>query len=255
MECNESKELLGLYVTGSLTPAEAREMDRHLRSCPACAAERREVETTLAMLPFALEGPEPPARVRQALVDRLKEDSAPSAPSNVQRTFGLLFRPAFSFAFLALSLILLGGVVYEQRRFSRELAAANAEAEALRSQIEATRNQLAMIQSPATTMLTLKGQAPSPRSSGMVYWNRTQAVWMVSAWHLPAPPPGKAYELWFLTHGAPVKAGMLSCDEAGNAFAEVSIPGGVFPTNAAVSLEPAQGVDAPTGAIYLVSSS
>jgi hypothetical protein len=254
MDCKESKELLGLYGAGAVTPEESRGLEAHLHDCAACAAEYHAVEETRALLPFALDGPEPPARVRRALLERVQQEEPQFSGTRTFSVFGFLLRPAFSYTLLVLSLIVMAFVVSEQRRYTRDIAAANAEAQVLRSQIELTREQLALIQSPATTILNLKGQAVSPRAVGKVYWDKSKGVWLVYAWQLPSPPRGKAYELWFLTKGAPVQAGMLSFDAAGNAFAEVSIPDGVIPTNAAVSLEPSQGISAPTGAIYLVGS-
>ena len=50
MTCPEAGPALGAYVLGALDPDERREMDAHLRRCPACAAELAEFQGLPALL-------------------------------------------------------------------------------------------------------------------------------------------------------------------------------------------------------------
>jgi anti-sigma-K factor RskA len=70
---------------------------------------------------------------------------------------------------------------------------------------------------------------------------------------LPATPPGKTYELWWITkeHG-PVAAGLFQAEDGHPVVAPVSLPpAGEHVLLSAVTLEPAGGVNKPTGAMYL----
>jgi anti-sigma-K factor RskA len=254
MDCKESKEVMGLYVIGSLAVEEVRELEDHIQHCPTCRAEQAANEQAYALLPFALDGPAPPASARRALLARLDQDEKSGRPVEIHG-LNFLFRPAFAYALLALTVVVILWLGFrEHQRYSRQIEEARAEVETLKAQIELTQAQLAVIQSPDTTVLSLTGQAVRPQAFGKVFWNKSRKIWLVYTFQLPTPPAGKAYELWFLTKKIPVQAGMLSSDPQGNGFAQVSIPEGVEPTNAAVSLEPERGVSAPTGAIYLVGA-
>jgi anti-sigma-K factor RskA len=69
---------------------------------------------------------------------------------------------------------------------------------------------------------------------------------------LPAPPPGKTYQLWLIAAGAPIGAGVFGVDESGSARHTAVAP---VPLDAAVTvavtLEPAGGVEQPTGPVVL----
>ncbi|MBZ5534879.1 MAG: anti-sigma factor [Acidobacteriia bacterium] len=253
MDCKESKEAMGLYVVGALALDEVRELEEHIEHCPTCKVERAADEQAYALLPFALDGPSPPASARRALLDRLEEER--STRRVEARGLNFLLRPAFAYVLLALTVLAIALVGFqEHQRYSRQIAAARAEIDTLRSQIDLTQAQLALIQAPDTTVLNLAGQPVHPEAVGKLFWNKSRKIWLVYIFQLPAPPSGKAYELWFLTRKNPVQAGMISSDSQGNGFAQISIPEGVEPISAAVSLEPEQGVSAPTGAIYLAGT-
>lgn len=250
MDCKESKEVMGLYVVGALALAETRELEAHMKDCPTCKVERTAAEQVYALLPFALEGPAPPASARRALLERLKLEAAETASERRPSWFEIFRHPAFAYGLLGLALVLMSVAGLRQKT---RLADARAEAARLRDQLRLSQTQLAFIQASDTTVLHLAGQPVHPRASGKVFWNKSRNIWLVYASQLPAPPPGKIYELWFLTKNAPIRAGLFTADANGNGFLQVSIPEGVEPIRAGVTLEPEPGVPAPTGALYLLS--
>ena len=66
-------------------------------------------------------------------------------------------------------------------------------------------------------------------------------------------PGDKAYQLWFVTTTGPVSASVFTPDNQGSAEIVAGInPAMAQPTAMAVTLEPAGGVPAPTGSMYLV---
>jgi anti-sigma factor RsiW len=48
--CSDIKVALGAYVLGALDPVEGRQVEEHLRGCPACAAEQQELRALAALL-------------------------------------------------------------------------------------------------------------------------------------------------------------------------------------------------------------
>ena len=132
--------------------------------------------------------------------------------------------------------------------------------ESLREQ-ETTAEELTAIKSILAVpnryeVLSLKATGNAPETmhapSGTVYWNKGDQKWVVTA-DLPQPPEGKAYQLWFITPGAPVSAGMLKPDETGHGFLIINVPQSV-PTivAAAITLEPQEGSPQPTTPVLAI---
>ncbi|HVG20325.1 MAG TPA: anti-sigma factor [Blastocatellia bacterium] len=146
-----------------------------------------------------------------------------------------------------------------------EAVAALREGEELRSSAnkERTRAQeLAQINSALAAsnqyeVLSLKATENAPAtmaaSSGAVYWDKQDKRWIVTT-DLPRPPEGKAYQLWFVTSGAPVSAGILEADESGHGFKVVNVPPNVEAiVAAAITLEPQSGSPQPTTPILAIA--
>ena len=92
----------------------------------------------------------------------------------------------------------------------------------------------------------------APEARARAFWSRNRGL-VFAATNLPALPPGRVYQVWVLTAGAPISAGLVSPDASGAATAMLdTAPDIPPPAGVAVSLEPEGGVPAPTGAIYLV---
>ena len=123
-------------------------------------------------------------------------------------------------------------------------------AEALRD-AERAQTRLAVLSAPDLKQVSLAGQPPAPRAAGRALWSRANGL-LFAANQLPPLPAGRIYQVWFLTPGAPVSAGLFRPDQNGNVTVAFDTPAGTpDPTGVAVSIEPEAGVPAPTGAIYL----
>jgi hypothetical protein len=100
--CDRAPSFLGAYVLGILDPAERREADEHLASCPACAAELAEFRGLTAQLdrvPADEIGPEP-VRASPELFDRVAAAVRPPA------------RSRWVAASAAAAVVVVGGVVW-----------------------------------------------------------------------------------------------------------------------------------------------
>ena len=125
-------------------------------------------------------------------------------------------------------------------------------ADARRVAFEA-QSQVAVLAAPDLARIDLAGQPVAPSATARAFWSRTRGL-VFTASNLPAPPPGRAYQLWVLTaQPAPISAGMLSLDASGRVTARFDTPPDLpRPVAMAVTLEPEGGVPAPTGEKYLV---
>jgi anti-sigma-K factor RskA len=112
---------------------------------------------------------------------------------------------------------------------------------------------LRVMGSPGARMIPLAPQG-SVAAGGEIVCDTLSGQWVISA-TLPAAPPGKVYQLWFVTPTAPKSAGLLETDAAGHGFKILSLPAGIGPVNAAaVTLEPEGGSEKPTMPIYVVGT-
>ena len=111
---------------------------------------------------------------------------------------------------------------------------------------------LAIVTGPDARQINLVGQPLAPRAEARAVWNETtDMVFLASG--LPPLPAGDVYQLWFVLSDAPVSAALLDPDPDGSATLIVEIPDAVaLPATMAITVEPAGGVPAPTGDVYLL---
>jgi len=113
------------------------------------------------------------------------------------------------------------------------------------------REELALLRDPTTLLVELRGQAAAPGAVGRVLW-ADGGGGLLLATQLPPPPPGKVYALWTLAGDAPRAAGVFVPDESGRATLRVAADGSGGPVRVlSVTVEPAGGASAPTGAVAL----
>jgi anti-sigma-K factor RskA len=137
------------------------------------------------------------------------------------------------------------------RLVEARLATAEAEASESRTRLARTQLETAILSAPDLRRVDLAGQKAAPRAVARAFWSRAQGL-VLTASRLPDLPPGRTYQLWVLTSGAPVSAGVFRADASGGATAIFDTPVALpTPSGLAVSVEPEGGVPAPTGDIVL----
>ena len=118
----------------------------------------------------------------------------------------------------------------------------------LRSKNRQTQTALAVVRDTKNTVISLGGQAVSPKSYAKIYWNKETEVVYVDATGLPEPPEGMVYQIWSLKlqpQLTPTSIGLLSDFSANNEklFAvEKTDDAEAF----GITLEPAGGSQSPT---------
>jgi anti-sigma-K factor RskA len=86
-----------------------------------------------------------------------------------------------------------------------------------------------------------------------MWWTEPRRAGYFVASGLPAVPAGKTYQLWVVVAGGkPVSAGVFPVDPRGEAALRVGPMPAAEPAEIfAVTLEPAGGLPAPSGPMYL----
>ena len=190
-------------------------------------------------------------------------DMAPTPPARVHSASSL---PAWlpmaaaalvAFGLLAYSAQLRGRVdVLEGQLTDATIRLANTEADMreARTRLMRAQAETSVLAAPDLARVDLKGQPSAPDAVARVFWSRAHGL-VFTATRLPDLPRGRTYQVWVLTDGAPVSAGLMEPDAEGRVTAvfdtSVALP---QPTGMAVSVEPSGGVPAPTGDIILVGN-
>lgn len=105
-----------------------------------------------------------------------------------------------------------------------------------------------VLAAPDLVRFNLAGGPAAPPAYAQVLWSRSRGL-VFSGSRLPALRPGTTYQLWLLTSGAPVSAGLLTPDSAGRATLASDKPPNIpRPVRSAVvTLEPSGGRPQPIG--------
>jgi anti-sigma-K factor RskA len=245
-------DLADAYGLGALDAAERAEFEQHLASCAECQQAVADARFVTDALPYTLTPVDPPAALRARLMTATAPPSA----------------PAMNLRWLAVAAALVAAVAgtFAWTEYRRAGAAQVAAAQS-QAQVEALQAQLTALQTQADTArraidilaaddlvrVDLKGQAAAPSASGRGYLSPARGL-LFSAVGLPPLPEGRIYQLWYVTAAAPLSAALVDPDAAGRFTMIVNTPIGLKPTALALTIEPAGGLPAPSGAFYLLGS-
>jgi len=247
MSHEELRELAGAYVLGALDPGDLARFEAHLAGCAACQADVRSFRPVVDALARTAESKHPSAALRARVLE------APR-PSSIARRQPVL--PWFLAAAAVLTLAVLTPYTVQLRNRTRELMIAVRDLTARLGdtdrQLVAVRGEVSLLTAPDVKRVDLRGQPTAPQAGARAFWSRSRGVYFVAS-NLPPLPAGKDYQLWFVTASGPVSAAVFQPDQRGDAALIGSVQAGMGEPNLmAVTLEPAGGVPAPTGAFYLV---
>jgi anti-sigma-K factor RskA len=273
LEHDELSADCGLYALRALSDDERVRFEEHLRTCDECSVLVRQLGVVADSLPYAVPVVEPPRDLRDRVVaaaSRARSPLAGAATVSFERRIAPKpHRSLVTFTgFLAAAASLLIAVGFgmraadlRNRLFDTELRLReamgrlnDAEGQLQASQRETTtvRQTVALLTAPDAVELRLAGQPPARQASGRAFLSRSRGVLFVAT-SLPPVPTGRTYQVWYLTRGAPLSAGLFKPDTQGGGTATFDATNIPAFEGMAVSLEPEGGVPAPTGAIYLAT--
>lgn len=248
-------ELLPAYAIGALDGDELGQLEAHLESgCAECEREllawQRDVEELAASAPPVVPSETTRARVLQQATKRQKLPDG-----------GRPLRLALA---AALGGLLLGGWLLldlrrEVAKLGSDRSAAAERLERLESELGATRSELSRLRlvggiaaSPQTRLVALAGLVEPGEAFGQALVDPVGHRAVFYAYGLRPTEEGKTYQLWFISDGAPVSAGIFAVDAHGRAMVLVEDVAPVETIDAwAVTVEPAGGVPQPTGTMVL----
>jgi len=235
MTCNELRSDYLLHALGVLEDPERAELQAHLaRGCENCMAGLREAQQLAFAMGANAEGPEPSSALKKRVL------AGAGVESRVRWHWNTAWQAAAAVALIAIAVIL-----FKSRQYDAEIAEVRQQLNQSGAENATMRAALAMLQAPATRTVAF-GPGTAGPPGGRVFFNGSTVLLLAS--NLPAPPPGKAYEMWVIPKGGmPAPAGLFSSTAQGTALHLYTARSQVIQTDTiAVTLEDAAGVNAPT---------
>jgi len=272
---DELAALASAYALGALDAEERRSFERHAAECEACTAEVQKFSDLVAALATSVPQVTPPPEVRDRVVAAVRETAVMPGvgtstvvplPARGKQSRVPLDRSRMDwlpYAALLAVTVGLGGYSLSLRArvadlevrladaTSRTLLATRAMADAQRVALQ-TQSTVDVLTAPDLARIDLAGQATAPTARGRALWSRERGM-VFTASNLPPLPAGRVYQVWVVTAGARISAGLIMPDDSGRSTTVFATPPDIpQPVAVAVTLEPAGGVPQPTGAFYLL---
>lgn len=228
------------YALGALTAEDRSAFEAHLAGCDTCRAEVRSFAEVAGLLAHGAPAVEPPATLRA----RVLAEARRVRPIVTQRRGA----PVAWLAAAAGLLLALGAGVETWRLAGRvrALESTLAHSDSARAAAEST---LVGLTGPEVHVVSLASTDRPP--TARVFWNHAKRQFIVLAFDLPAPPPGRTYQLWAIANGkAPMSMGTFNTNAQGRAYAVLPVDAQItslgFVDNCGLTEEPAGGSPQPT---------
>ncbi|MQY03626.1 anti-sigma factor [Actinomadura macrotermitis] len=220
--------LSGTYALNALDPEERREFEAHLAECDTCAQEVRELRETTARLGAAAAGRAPDGLRAKVLAEAARTRQAP--PRLEARPAARRPGPALLGLAAAACLVIM---------LALGVAAYRADQRADR--VQAQRDEVYSVLAAPDARAATGPVSTGGRGTVVVSRQRDRAVVVMAG--LARAPSARTYELWLMGEGEPKPAGTMT-----TASAPVVIQRVGRATQIGITVEPAGGSAAPTGA-------
>jgi anti-sigma factor RsiW len=225
----EMHDNAGAYLLDALEPGEARAFERHLEGCAACREEVARLRPAMEMLPRSVDPVAPSPALKQQILARVRDESAPdaaAAPSRApRRGFGGLFaRPRLATAWASAAVLVLCGAAGGYA-ISQLSGGDDGNPRVLSAQVD----RKALPDAGASLVVPSGGGPAELRVKGM-----------------KVPPRGQVYEIWLRRPSGVEPAGVFTVtrDGQGRATVDGELSGS---DEVMVTRERAGGVRQPTG--------
>jgi anti-sigma-K factor RskA len=237
MTHDDVRDLSTEYLLGTLDASLRDEVARHLSGCAECRAELAEDAKVLDALGRGAPAATPPPALR----DRVLRAAADRAPVRVPRAVRSAYLPWVMAAAAALVAALAGWQVIALRTERQRLEQVSAEQQ----------RSLAVLAAADLVRFDLRGAGSA---HARAFWSHRHGL-VFSAEQLAPAAPGKTYQLWVISGGTPISAGVFSPGADGQARIVMATPATLTKVDAvAVTVEPEGGLAAPSAAPILAGT-
>lgn len=218
MTHDDVRGLFAEYVLGTLDARERRPVDEHLADCAECRALLAEEARAFDALGRSVDLVMPPPALRERV---LRTAAASGTAPRMRRVQPLPWMLAAAAALVALVAGWQMWTVRSERQRS-----------------------MAVIAASDMIRFDLDGSAAPARARA--FWSHRHGL-VFTAEGLPQVPAGRTYQLWVISGGTPISAGVFSAAPNGQARIVMATPASLTQVDAvAVTVEPAGGLPAPS---------
>jgi hypothetical protein len=225
-----------------------RNVERHARLCPPCARTVDDLRAAAAALGSGVPLVDPPPELRRRVLAAAHAEPA-STGRWARRVWplGPAGAPAVAWGAVAASTVIAVASLAWTASLERQVASLESEVGASSERAARYDRVVQMLGSHQIAVRQLTPTVQTMRAGGMVYLDPVSGSGMVAIHDLPQPPPGRAWQLWFLRGNDRISGGMLWPDNRGNCYAMVAVPPDVDSFDAiGVTEEPSAGSAWPT---------
>jgi anti-sigma factor RsiW len=234
-------DTVAAYLLGALSDTERRDFERHLSDCARCREDVAELRVVSDVLPLAVPPVPPPMALRDRLMETVRAEADVLSAAGVaadkpaparRRGFALPFGRPLAVAGAALALLLGVALGFGIGTATND---------------EQTKTQTVV---QVRTVQATVTPATAPRGTAVIVVRNGVATLRVRG--LPAPPPGKVYEVWLLRRGAAAPSptdALFSVSTQGSG--RVALPSVRGVEQVLVTAEPDGGSQAPTSQPFI----
>jgi hypothetical protein len=268
-DCETAHDHIDARALGALDADDARALDAHLATCPACTAlavDAGEDAAAIALTaPMTASSAALKSRVMggAAVLARIGPRRAGWWRGTVAAALVLGVGAAAWGAVMQLRVNDLqdrnGALVAGATAQAEQLAAAQAATDGLGELLETQNVVLDVAFQPDAQRIEMQGTAIAPGAWGRCVWSRTESLGAFVVRNMPAAPQGSTYRLWIVYERDWIDAGRLAVDDRGrgqlilrNAW-RGNDDWGAF-EGFAVTLEPETSTSKRTGQVFLQGS-
>lgn len=231
MTHDDVRTLAAEYALGTLDAGERAAVDQHLAECAACRAHVAADQVVLDALGRSAPHVAPPASLRDRVLAAATAPGRAEARPRAAATAG----PMRAWLIAASVLLMIAAGAW-QILSTRERALDAERAEQARA--------MAIVAADDLVRFDLSG--PGAPAHARALWSRRHGM-VFSAEGLSPLPAGRTYQLWVISRGTPVSAGVFEIAGDGRARVVMPTPDSLTAVEAvAVTVEPAGGVAAPS---------
>jgi anti-sigma-K factor RskA len=245
-------EWAALASVHALDGDEQVRFEAHLAAgCAQCEETQRELALAAAALPLALPEIPVPPELRDRVLARVGSAPRRARPPGRARAEGGRSR-SWRWAAGLVAAGVVGLIAWDQYELRSALERQQASVARLEHELASQRTLTSLVGGTDSSVAALKGTAPAPQADGWIAWSPARKSGFLVVHNLPMAPAGKQYQLWVIAGGQPVPAGVFDVDNLGHASMVVAVEAPA-PDGFAITLEPAGGGPAPSGAPLMTS--
>ena len=241
---DELRDLIAAVALGAADEHEVREVEAHARGCESCARDLHELRSAAGVLALAPEEVEPPAGLRERVMERVRADAAADRAAHPADAPARGRAPAAGRAPWWRAVL---------RPWPATAVAMAAVAGALliwNISLQAG-DDAAPAPVPVVAM-AVSGTEDAPGVHGRMVYLADEDALLVRLRGLEQLPRGQAYHLWTIDGGIPRAAGVFRADASGQAT--VVALGAAGADAVGLTAQPHDHTAAPEGPLLLAAS-